>query len=1428
MQDQKELIDEQVKALKGEGHHEGINVDDNVVDVIEEIHEKQKLKKAKANEATKPAIGEAAAGEKVHNFRKRDLRKLLREDVRKQAREQLKASTPSILNKLEIPFMISGTMFLAYFVAYFNFPIGWLFLLIGTFLYVYMKRVRAFTVLLTTQIQRDAMKKRVDGHLESCEWINLMVSRVWGVYEPVLSSQIFDTVNTILEGLCPPFLSAIRLETLSLGSEAPQLLGAMAYRQTERDVIHLDVEVLFVPKVTNPTSFMHPLRQTNHLEYASKVVLVTRIGKGKLGIDIPVAVEGIAVHAKARLELSLMAALPVVKVAELSLREQPRVDFILKPLKSLDIMDLPGLSSWLHAIIRTVTGSILVDPNRITVNVDEIVNQARMSSERSFAVLRLVIYGANIYEQPGISGDVDPFIVVVKDGKTMARTPTIMDNWKPVWNEEFFLLISNENSVVQMEVFHTGVLRKDKLLGSFPLRVRDVQEGSFSHNSSDSLEEKPSVGGEPTSPPDESSSTYSTPSLLNPPSLGHFLESYKCSGSTKGQIDFGCSLYRTIPAEQVKFPISENYVSGILRLCIHQVKEIVLKGSVARPMSLYTEISVVMLDDNDELEDAIVLNAPPLATFKTKVKKSTNSPVYESRYDVFVKDLSVTFVVARVYETATDVFGVDLGKDSLVGYSILSLYSFFGKAADEDNSTTTVLAGGNASGSIAWTFNFDPFPWNLSSIPPVCRPFQPSIGLCRVMLLEGRDFHSSTLFSSKSKLYVKVSISGSGEVFTTRPTVDLSTPIFMKETLCLLKSKRQTLSFEVYCVGGKFGSDSLVGTFEYVFDKKTALETLRDAASVKEQSIIEDVVTDSKVAEQVSTPQSDKHEGSNELAREVLQAATGVGDRVAASSLDDTEVLRAMSPVAPESVKSIAKFESVIDEWVEVKGVASKTKENTIIGSLHVKLIISFLDDAHVDEAGDESEDHKDIPSNCGILVASLKMISGLPKKAFRFLEFASSFSDYTFRSAPFRPSEEDDADAGRFSHTWNNDEKVEIPIVQAEQANVIIRLYEGKDTRSFTAKLLHESVIPFEDFLKNERMHLDDGVSLNLSHNYKNLPLLLPPDMVVPVPALFQLTLLSGSSLMAMDSSGTSDPFVIFKLNGFKLEKSKTHKKTLDPEWNESVDYALPDLRSNLISLHVFDWNRIEYSAPMGSLVLYPDEFKELLNSQSGKVLSFPLINASTGHLQLQIQLLNPEDNHERYDKAWKKYAEVAMPESGIITGMALGAASLVTGGASGAAAVVAGTAVGASKMAAGATVEVGKFVGGTALGAGRLVGGTALEATELVGETALGVGKFVGGSALGAGKFVGETALGAGNLVSKPFRGIFGGGGGGGKKDKEPSESSPPTENHEDEELAVPSADTQKSGPDEDVAVKDKHSSVAADLGHKFTGLFKRKSKT
>lgn len=57
---------------------------------------------------------------------------------------------------------------------------------------------------------------------------------------------------------------------------------------------------------------------------------------------------------------------------------------------------------------------------------------------------------------------------------------------------------------------------------------------------------------------------------------------------------------------------------------------------------------------------------------------------------------------------------------------------------------------------------------------------------------------------------------------------------------------------------------------------------------------------------------------------------------------------------------------------------------------------------------------------------------------------------------------------------------------------------------------------------------------------------------------------------------SGTSDPYVKFKLNGRLLHKSKTVHKDLNPVWDETFVVAIEDPFQSMIEIHEQPWTII------------------------------------------------------------------------------------------------------------------------------------------------------------------------------------------------------------------------------------------------------------
>ncbi|KAM4615923.1 multiple C2 and transmembrane domain-containing protein 1 [Polymixia lowei] len=91
------------------------------------------------------------------------------------------------------------------------------------------------------------------------------------------------------------------------------------------------------------------------------------------------------------------------------------------------------------------------------------------------------------------------------------------------------------------------------------------------------------------------------------------------------------------------------------------------------------------------------------------------------------------------------------------------------------------------------------------------------------------------------------------------------------------------------------------------------------------------------------------------------------------------------------------------------------------------------------------------------------------------------------------------------------------------------------------------------------------------------------------PSPAMYQLDIIlkKGSNLAIRDRTGTSDPYVKFKIAGKEVFRSKTIHKNLNPVWDERVSLLVESLREPLY-VKVFDYDFGLQDDFMGSAYLY------------------------------------------------------------------------------------------------------------------------------------------------------------------------------------------------------------------------------------------------
>ena len=245
-----------------------------------------------------------------------------------------------IFEYFKAPGIIVVGILVAYFCGRLNFPIVTLILIIYSVYFLFKRRMDSFKISLQSLIYNQTRKEKVLNNFESMEWLNYMLSRFWTVVEPKISEEVSRNVNTLLYEKCPPFLQSIKLKEFTLGSVPPKISGITFNEKSGDDLVQIDAECYFIPLEISKDSLILFKNPSTRVEYNSRVLLVVRVaGNNQYGIDVPILVTHIAFKARARIILTIVKSDIFIRDIEFCLMEDPYINFVLKPLKIVDLMD---------------------------------------------------------------------------------------------------------------------------------------------------------------------------------------------------------------------------------------------------------------------------------------------------------------------------------------------------------------------------------------------------------------------------------------------------------------------------------------------------------------------------------------------------------------------------------------------------------------------------------------------------------------------------------------------------------------------------------------------------------------------------------------------------------------------------------------------------------------------------------------------------------------------------------------------------------------------------------------------------------------------------------------------------------------------------------------------------------------------------------
>eukprot|EP00697_Spironema_sp_BW2_P000077 gnl/Spiro4/10115_TR5370_c0_g1_i1.p1 gnl/Spiro4/10115_TR5370_c0_g1~~gnl/Spiro4/10115_TR5370_c0_g1_i1.p1 ORF type:complete len:634 (+),score=99.48 gnl/Spiro4/10115_TR5370_c0_g1_i1:133-2034(+) len=358
-------------------------------------------------------------------------------------------------------FYLFFAVFSAWMFGYFGMSVLWI---MGPLYFVaFLLRTRRETELKNRSASDLAFVRsvRATPDMETSEWLNVLVRRVWPVYRLELANWFANMLNPILDRHKPASLDSISIERIAFGT-----------------VHHPFIEYI---KGFDPQDISENRTMTIDVNFkyigAATVDLAVRVRSVNMLVNMAVGVDSIV--GKLRIKVELVDRFPWCGVLHVSFVNRPKIDMSIHLSNVINLMEIPGISSWLRNLISVQLLGVLIEPQRITLPFDEWFNP----SEAQFGagVLQIRLLGARDLVDRNLLRTCQAYCVVSLSGSTDKEyRSAVVRGTTPTWDEVFDVVIDNiGRQSLNIEVFDRAkfMLSSDECIGTCTLSLADVIPG---------------------------------------------------------------------------------------------------------------------------------------------------------------------------------------------------------------------------------------------------------------------------------------------------------------------------------------------------------------------------------------------------------------------------------------------------------------------------------------------------------------------------------------------------------------------------------------------------------------------------------------------------------------------------------------------------------------------------------------------------------------------------------------------------------------------------------------------------------------------------------------------------------------------------------------------------------------------------------------
>ncbi|KAJ7077851.1 hypothetical protein B0H15DRAFT_861167 [Mycena belliarum] len=294
-----------------------------------------------------------------------------------------------------------------------------------------------------------------------------------------------------LQASLPKLIHGVRVADIGQGSEAVRIIGIRSIQATESeedegDFVNLEVALAFRAR---PHS-------TDLKDRSGNPHMLMQFWVAG-GVMLPVWVELTGILATTRMRIQLMPNPPFLSAMTLTLLGQPKVTLKCTPLAKsfLNVMDVPGLSSWLQSAIDAAVGEY-VAPRSLNLDLKTLLSGRDQMDTAAVGVVVVIVKSAQGYKDGDGGkfwesdreqrGDVYVTIGWGKWGKPLWSSRIIENEGHPFWEEIAVLLVGasemNAKEKLRLQLWDSDRGAADDLLGTVEVPLHDLMNDSETQN----------------------------------------------------------------------------------------------------------------------------------------------------------------------------------------------------------------------------------------------------------------------------------------------------------------------------------------------------------------------------------------------------------------------------------------------------------------------------------------------------------------------------------------------------------------------------------------------------------------------------------------------------------------------------------------------------------------------------------------------------------------------------------------------------------------------------------------------------------------------------------------------------------------------------------------------------------------------------------